>query len=95
MRKTLVACLLAASMIPVAALAKTSTAGTKLAQIGTVGHTDCPNCRPKVKRLPKPSGTGGYESPGYANGGGGYRIKPQGGVQHSPPSQPVRSMQQP
>ncbi len=94
MRRTWIACLLAASVVPVAALATSSTAAAKPTQIAQARDMQCPNCKPKLKRISKPSGTGGYESPGYANGGGGFRIKPQGGVQHSPPSQPVRQMQQ-
>jgi hypothetical protein len=36
-----------------------------------------------------PPGTGGYESPGYGNDGGGFRIRPNGGVQRVPPMGPV------
>ncbi len=50
------------------------------------------SCLHVTKHRPKP-GTGGYESPGYGNDGGGFRIKVQGGVQHVPPSQPVAPAQ--
>ena len=36
-----------------------------------------------------PPGTGGYELPGYGNDGGGFRIKPNGGVQRVPPMGPI------
>jgi hypothetical protein len=43
-----------------------------------------------VQKFPRhPPGTGGYESPGYGNDGGGFRIKPNGGVQRVPPMGPV------
>lgn len=54
---------------------------------------NCPTPHHSGKSHKPPPGTGGYKSAGYGNDGGGFRIKPQGGVQHVPPLEPVTPAQ--